>query len=274
MIEFKLSEWKLSNQDQFASSKHTQHGVGLVELMVGVALALFLLLGLFSIFNTTRITYSAQTGLTQLQEKQRNAVSLMKGVIQLAGYFPAPATQLLSSDPSEIKNSVFPAGTNGIYTLGGSIFGTYGGAGNNDTLRIRFQTGPNDTAPIPNCQGNINNTGTNTVYDNLFSVVNNSNDGKSYLACAVGVNGGAVGANQYLIDGVSSLQVLYGVDAQGQGSVTQYVNASYFTGAAQLKWSQVHSIKIIIGYANPNAATAGQPATVTTTQTIQVMGNQ
>ncbi|MBS0310751.1 MAG: prepilin-type N-terminal cleavage/methylation domain-containing protein, partial [Proteobacteria bacterium] len=47
--------------------KLKQRGVGLVEIMIALTVALFLLLGLSSIFITTKATYKSQNSLAGLQ---------------------------------------------------------------------------------------------------------------------------------------------------------------------------------------------------------------
>lgn len=252
-------KWHAQRQPNFYQPLYFQRGMNLIELMVGLALSMFLLLGLFSIFDTTRQTYTAQTGLAEIQEKQRNAIALLSGTIQSAGYFPVTTGESLNPDPILLRNKVFPV-ISGTYAAGSPVFGTEGGA-NSDTIRIRFQTASGDN--IPNCQGNSNTTGSNVIYDNAFSVTANNK-----LACAIGTNGGVLGSSVDLIDGVSDLQVLYGIDTTGLGSTTQYVQASSISD-----WTKVRSIKLTLTFTNPNAQQAGQAATLNSTQVIQLMGN-
>ena len=59
-----------------------QSGYTLVELMVALAIALFLLGGLFTIVQGTRTTYGNQSQLAQLQDSERLAMTLITDVIQ------------------------------------------------------------------------------------------------------------------------------------------------------------------------------------------------
>ncbi len=68
-----------------------QGGYTLVELMIAVLIALFLLGGLVTLVMGTRRTSTTQSQLSQLQDSQRIAMMLMANVIQQAGYFPDPS---------------------------------------------------------------------------------------------------------------------------------------------------------------------------------------
>ena len=45
----------------------SQHGFSLIELMVAMVIGLIVLLGLVSLFNTSRLLNTAQSGLASLQ---------------------------------------------------------------------------------------------------------------------------------------------------------------------------------------------------------------
>ncbi len=85
------------NGAQIAAQRHCtfrhQHGFALVEMMIAMAIAIFLLLGLGAILYSTHETYSAQTGLSQLQDNERVAMSIVANTIQSAGYFTNPTVQ-------------------------------------------------------------------------------------------------------------------------------------------------------------------------------------
>src|SRR5689334_16218299 len=65
-------------------------GYSLIELMIAIAVALFLLAGILLIEEGTHQTSLNQTGLAQLQDEERVAMSIISNVIQLAGYYPTP----------------------------------------------------------------------------------------------------------------------------------------------------------------------------------------
>ncbi len=102
-------------------SAATQRGLTLVELMVAMAIALFLLGGLLTIVQNTRKTFGAQMQLAQLQDNQRLAMTLLGDVIQTAGYFPDPTVNTLGGTLPVVA-SAYPLGP--FPTAGQSITGT------------------------------------------------------------------------------------------------------------------------------------------------------
>ena len=234
-----------------------QRGIGLVEIMVSMVIALFLLLGIGTIFITTRSTYGDQQGLSNLQDNERLAMFMLTNVIQLGGYFPDPrnSTAALS----------LPVPFSTYSVAGQAVSGSEGGAPNvPDTVQVRFMTAPNDG--LQNCIGGTNTTGANVVYDNLFSLNGNT------LQCTVTVNGGAA-TTQPLVTGVSDMQVLYGVDTTGSssGSVTQYLTKTQIdAGINGSNWANVKSVRITLSFVNPLSGPAGV-APISFTKIVPVM---
>ena len=61
-----------------------QRGFTLVEVLVALLIGLFLLAGLFVILQNTRRTSTSQTGLSQLQDEQRMAMSMFSGLSRIS----------------------------------------------------------------------------------------------------------------------------------------------------------------------------------------------
>ena len=228
------------------------YGFSLIELMVAMVVALFLLLGMSTIFVSTRQTYSVQTGMAQLQDNERVAMSIVANIIQSAGYFTNPTTTTAAV--------ALPA--SGNYLANGQpIFGADGASASvPDSVQVRYQTAPNDG--VMNCQGGTNGTGSNHIYDNLFSI-----NGNGVLQCQV-IDNGTLLATQPLVSGVSNFKVYYSV-ASATAPTLQYMTA---TGvAASGNWPNVKAVRIDWTFTNPSAKQPGQPATIKTfTQVIQL----
>lgn len=228
--------------------KLKQRGVGLVEIMIALTVALFLLFGLSSIFITTRATYKSQNSLAGLQDNERLAMTLLGSIIQSAGYFPYPSVAN--------RNTALPAATGPgplsvSFAAGQSISG--GTVGGNDSVVVRYMTAPGDT--IFNCMGGTNTGATNTVYYNTFTLSGNT------LYCSV--NGATA---QPLVSGVSGITVLYGVDAGGSGSASAYLPEATVTSTSS--WDKVKSVQVTLNFVNPLVPAS----TIPFTRVISVMG--
>jgi type IV pilus assembly protein PilW len=67
-------------------NKKYQTGVSLIEIMIAVTIALFLSLGIITMFNNNKRIYSEQDEMGRLQENARFALELLIKDIRMAGY--------------------------------------------------------------------------------------------------------------------------------------------------------------------------------------------
>ena len=236
-----------------------QRGLTLVEIMVAMAISLFLIGGLLTIVQSTRKTYSSQNQLAQLQDNERLAMTLLGDVIQAAGYFPDPTTNTVTG-ALPVVASAYPLGP--FATAGQPITGTTSVALAGDRIIVRFLTAPNDG--MINCTGSSNTTAANAMYTNAFRVA--TIGGVSYLTCALN-NAAAVP----LVAGVQSVKFLYGVKTDftaDNGAVDSYLKASEMTAA---NWNNVISVSVTLTFVNPLAGQPNQPATIAFQRVVSVM---
>ncbi|MBV8666848.1 MAG: PilW family protein [Burkholderiaceae bacterium] len=248
-----LRTYRSAGTIRSAQAVSAQGGFGLIELMISLAVASFLVLGLVVMAGNTQRTYSTQTDLAGVGDKERFAMEVFGNAIETAGYFTIAAP--ITAVPS-VNNALVASATGGAtYVAGQSMAGT---SGPPDTFNVRFQSANDPNSPS-NCQGGtVAATATHT-YESVFSIVNGN------LVCAVGIDNGAPGAAVVLIDGVSNMSILYGVDTLGDvASTNEYVPAS--TVNANNWWGKVRVVKITLTF----ASTANLPP-VSFTQSIQVM---
>ena len=236
-------------------TRRSQQGFTLVELSIAVLIGLFLLGGLLTLVQDMRRTFGAQNQLGQLQDSERLAMTLIGDVVQAAGYYPDPTTQI----PTIIFPVVAPFTGAGL-----SLAGTRNAAAPGDSISIRYLTANNDG--VINCTGGTNSTGNPLVYSNTFAVVANATQD---LQCTL--NGAAPVT---LVSGVTNMQILYGVRANNASlnpnNVDTYMTAAQVSAA--VKWDSVICVKVTLTFTNPLAATqAGQPATIPFTRVITVM---
>ena len=241
-----------------------QRGFTLVELLVTVAIALFLIGGLLTVLQNVRSAYNNQQLLSQLQDQQRFAMTVLADVIQSGGYFPDP-TQW------QPTNSLPAAGN---YAAGQAFWGTHPGGTGTDTIGIRYRTALNDAVML--CDGTTNTTtGPSRLYVNTFSIVPAAGITPVQLQCQLtDGNSGAVLDTAPLVSGVQNLAVYYGV--KRNFAVNDYNVDSYLTGdqmnAGNGDWGNISSVRVVLTFANPlYKGTADQPQTIQFERVIEVM---
>jgi type IV pilus assembly protein PilW len=223
-------------------------GFALVELMVALTLGLLLLLGLATIFSSMNQSYVVRQNLSSVQDNQRMAMLFVSTSIRSAGFYPNPA----STNPA----TQFPAV--GSFAAGQTLVGAGGNAGA-DTFGTRF-TASGGTA-IQGCSASLV---ANDVYTDAFSVSG------GYLTCTETDNtAGTPAVTVNLIAGLSGMNVLYGVDVSGSGSVTEYLTGDQVTAGSY--WGNVLTAQVTLLFINPLANQPGQPTTVSLTQTVPYM---
>jgi type IV pilus assembly protein PilW len=249
-----------ANHRRTARRARAQQGFTLIELSVAMLIGLFLLGGLLSITQDMRRTFTNQNQMSQMQDSERLAMTLITDVVQEAGYFPDPVAETISN--------AFPA--NPFYPLmqqGQPLWGVPNGA-QGDQLYALFKTASNDA--VINCRGGTNTTGGMVNYINEFYV-----DGAGNLNCLLtAIPGGQLPA-VVLVTGVKSLQVLYGVQRSG---AVPTLNADTYLTASQMSggdWLNVICIKVTLTFDNSllKKSQPGQPATIPFTRVITVMSN-
>lgn len=236
----------------------SQRGFTMVELMVTIAIALFLLGGLLTIVQNMRGTYNNQQALAQLQDQQRFALSVLTDIIQAGGYFPDP----IGMTPTSALPAV------GAYQAGQAFTGTVT-AGQPDSISVRYRTANLDSVIL--CDGSTNTTGAGQVYTNVFTVVPPAGGVPGQLQCAL--NGAAAVT---IVNGVQGMQVYYGV--KRNTAITDYNVDTYFTANQMLlagpngnDWNNISSVRVILTFTNPLAGQPGQPATIVFERVIEVM---
>jgi prepilin-type N-terminal cleavage/methylation domain-containing protein len=246
----------------------TQRGFTLVELMVTVAIALFLLGGLVTIVQNVRTANLNQTALAQLADEQRFALTVITDAIQAGGYFADPTTQTNST--VSLAPAANPAPT-AAYAAGWVFAGSHTvGAIDSvatDSIATRFQTALG-YGPIL-CDGTDTSKQAAGNYSIQFSIQATAGVGNQ-LMCSV--NGGAAVA---LVTGVKAMAVYYGVKRDqtiADYNVDTYVTwdkMSTLNGAND--YENVSAVRIVLTFDNPLFGQANQPQTITVERVIEVM---
>lgn len=237
-------------------------GFGLIELMVSMAIAAFLVLGLATMMSNMQSTYTVQTNNAAVADKERYASAMFSNLIQSAGYYTVTYTnQLLgiTTNPTNAFPPVASATSPGFNFVSlQTIAGTSGASASApDTLNVRYQASSTDNNGST-CLGTSPNNGTyesiisvDTVHNNLICQIDQSG------GVPAGSLGGAAGSSMVLIDGVSNMKIMYGVQTYtGSSGIaqTQYLPASSILNGAA--WGGVVSIRVTLTFVNPSNLTS------------------
>jgi len=253
---------------KMGAQRTAERGFGLIELMISLTIGLVLVLGVTVMASNMQLTYSLQSQFAGINDKERFAAALLGNATQTAGYFspslPTPPA-LITSIPTITGMLVAEpgAGAAATYVAGQAVAGSTGASSTvPDTLNVRFQIAAGDinntNNNIVNCQGG--SVAATAIVESVFSI----DTIKGNLVCQVGLNGATPGTAMVLIDGVSNMKILYGVDVNGSGSATEYFPASSMTSAL---WSSVHSVNVTLTFAPTKQMNSPQ----TYSQTFLVM---
>lgn len=252
---------------QFRRPTHAapaQGGFTLVELMVTVGIALFLLGGLVTIMQNVRRANLTQSTLNALQDEERFALTVMTDAIQVGGYIANPLTDSTANFPAV-----------GLFAQGSAFAGSHSPLGvvpdttAADIIYIRFDTQPAAAGPIGTGPILCNGTDTSleavpTSYTIGFKVFNGA------LQCSVD------GGNSWvpIVPGVQALAVYYGVNRNAPGAdynIDTYVTADNMVPPND--WLTVSAVRIVLSFNNTMYVVGGtQPQYVTVERVIQVMG--
>jgi type IV pilus assembly protein PilW len=228
-----------------------QLGFTLLELLIAMTIGLFLLGALLTIVQTNRTVFGNQNKMSQLQDAERMALTMMSDVIQSAGYFPDPTFNTQAS----ALTAIAPFGS------GQALSGAYSVAPPGDQINVRYMTVGGDG--ILNCSGQSNPVGgPNTLYVNSFQVLNGQ------LVCTMN------GTPYNLVSGITNLSVLYGVKASvalATNDVDTYMNATQVDAAGL--WGNVITVLVKLTFTNPLYAPNEtlQPQTVSIQRVVGVM---
>jgi type IV pilus assembly protein PilW len=250
-----------------------QRGFTLVELMVTVAIAVFLLFGLVKVVENIRGANSNQQALALLQDEQRFAMTVMTDVIQQGGYFPSPTIyQLINALPAFSGPQAWE-----VYQVAQPFTGSHPAPTGPDTIGVRYRTALNDGVIL--CDGSTNTTiAPDQVYASQFYVVPPAGAVPGQLMCQLSI-GPNTNAAVSLITGLQSMVIWYGVNRTSPSTtynIDTYLTADQMCSNAASPcgfddWSNISAVRVQLTFVNPLASQAGQPATIVIERVIEVM---
>jgi type IV pilus assembly protein PilW len=247
-------------------SNFRQRGYTLVELMVAISVALFLMGGALLMVQHTRNAFKAQNQLSQLQESERMAMALITDVVQSAGYYPNPHN-FTDAQTLVVSPAFVTAGTPNIAAL--AVPNAIG-----DTITVRYAAGPADN--VYNCRGDKNTAASPfETWENTFAVVPASpaQDGtpQFQLECQLWSLSTNTAVPTPLVAGVQNLTIQYGLNTTGAGAASCADRYKATKDMQTADWSNICSVKVTLTFANPFNPKGGPKPTINFTRVIAVM---
>jgi len=197
-----------------------QMGLSLIELLIAMLISAFLIAGILQIFIGSKQTYSMQQNLSRLQENGRFALEFLERDIRMAGYWGC----LVQSAP------------NTTYDISGedNVLDTL-----TDTLTLRGAYTEEITGSQV-CGDRVDITAT---------YYTGSSSKKTYkiIPCSVATDttvGLTNDGTECLIEGIENMQILYGVDTDGDKTPNSYLSAPTIGVWGKSDWDKVVSINI------------------------------
>lgn len=255
-------------------------GYSLIELMVAILIALFLIGGVLIVEQGVHQSHSDNSALAQIDDEERFTLTLLSELVREGGYYPDPTAinqdtalpqqDVTASDGDQLNFNARDA----VY--GVSVAGATGSTTpglTTDSLAVRFMTANNDGIPL--CDGTSNQTGSDQIYINYLYVPSSGG-----LYCEVGraspgnptqISWDASGPIE-LVKDVQDMQIWYGLSSSTSGSdnnVVEYVPAASMSAA---DWADVTSVKLLLTFTNPLAAEPGQSKVLLFTLVADLMG--
>jgi Tfp pilus assembly protein PilW len=218
----------------------SQSGLSLIELLIAMLIGLFLLAGITTSYISSKKSSIQRDQFSLLEDNGRIALEVMSKTIGHTGYASNTAAPLQNKfvtgyitsrtcaggGESVLNTGIFPSDPTANDDINGDRVGVVY-LGDNDVF-----TDCSGGALPANCQISPNlPTETSRIFSAFF--VNNTD---RTLRCA----GSRDSAQQIIAEGVENLQLLYGVDVNGDKAVDRYVNATNINGL----WNNVVSVQI------------------------------
>lgn len=233
-----------------------QRGFTLVELMVAMTIGLILLAGVAQVFASNKQAYRYNESLSELQDNGNFAIQFIANQLANAGRIPDPWLAVRPGVDtkiwSAIETQVYPAANL-------PVTGTEGGMGNDSLILniaypVTIATPPTDCAgtAVPN-PGNFNLSAPNGF--NTFGITNT-------FTIAIGAAGRpALFCNGVeIVEGVENLQVMYGVDTDGDRLVDRYFDISQVPA---VNVRDIYTVRVALMVATVKEARSAKTGTTT-----------
>lgn len=218
------------------TSRPRSGGFTLVEVMIAIAIGLFLTAVVAHLFVNSRSAYNTTDEISRLQENMRFAYDLLTRTVHLTGYRSSPNTPSIGEFGSFVGGAVALDGTND--DVNGS-----------DTLTVRYQGSGAPDGSIVDCTGV--EIRADQMVTNVFSIREGQN-GALALFCDRSIVGVAAVTSFEIVADVQAMHILYGEDTD---SPTDAVADRYVARAGVGNMDNVVSVRLALLFqtANPGS---------------------
>jgi type IV pilus assembly protein PilW len=217
--------------------KH-ENGFSLIELLVAMVIGLILLLGVSQVFLSSRQTFATNDSMTKLQENGRFALEFIASTARQAGYL-SPGSPDDRPFPIEPINCGKGSGASNPCSSNGA-------ASASDRVSFSAEPALIIDGSLRDCAGSIV-PADRVIINTYFIIPADANNPQPSLGCSsYNRKGNAwITQNQRLIDGIESLQVLYGIASnESPLSVGSFISADRVE--LQNKWADVVAVRIAV----------------------------
>lgn len=209
--------------------KRCERGLTIVELMIALTLGLFVILAATGLLLSSKTAYLALDQTAQVQETGRYAIEMLSRAIRQAGYENwdgegIPIRRIPDFSPDITGLDAMSLRRTGAGLAVAASSATVNGS---DVLALRFF---GDGISITNCAGLLVATAISQQHADeergwsIFFVARDAG-GEPELRCKYRSRTGW--SADAIARGVESFQVLYGMDADGDGLLDRFVNADH-----------------------------------------------
>ncbi len=221
------------------SERSAERGFSMIEMMIALTIGMVIMVAVAQLFYGNRQTSAAQDASAEVQETARFAALVLQREVRMAGMKLTASTGVFDA-----ANPVI-AGVNA----------TVGAPNASDEVTVRFFGSDNAAGTaadntVVDCVGNVARLNERVV--NRFHIANNA-AGEPSLYCQSTIPATGVVSDNELVPGVESMQILVGLDLDGDKAPNTYLP---FNDAAVVP-DQIVSLRISLQLRSAdNAATA------------------
>lgn len=230
-----------------------QRGVSLLELLVGIAIGLLVVVAALASLVFTRVSSQTVGDSSRLQQDANTAFRIIGHHIRQGG--ARRVVEPVAGSSNVLFNGLYQGyGINPNTGSAAIVNGTEGAANAPDVLQVSHDSEPDLGAT--DCLGELPiAAAANNIQNRFFFAVNAQGVGE--LRCAgSGATSAGVPAGFALVQGVEDFQVWYGFRAAGTDNV-QYNTAAQLAVINPVPWDQVESVMVCLRMSSEQASYQG-----------------